>query len=57
MHWLGLAGMPRRIPDYPDTFAFWNRVWSWGSFISIIGVALFFYILFRVFSDQKNIQR
>jgi cytochrome c oxidase subunit 1 len=57
MHWLGLAGMPRRIPDYPDTFAFWNRVCSWGSFISIIGVALFFYILFRVFSDQKNIQR
>jgi cytochrome c oxidase subunit 1 len=47
--------MPRRIPDYPDAFAFWNYVATFGSYISVVGLVLFFYILFRVFSDRENI--
>jgi cytochrome c oxidase subunit 1 len=32
MHFLGLAGMPRRIPDYAQQFADWNMLASIGAF-------------------------
>ena len=45
MHFLGLAGMPRRIPDYPNAYEGWNTIASFGSTISAIGGLLFIYIL------------
>lgn len=46
MHFLGLAGMPRRIPDYPDCYHLWNTVSTWGSFLTGLGLLLFFYIIY-----------
>jgi cytochrome c oxidase subunit 1 len=54
MHFLGIAGMPRRIPDYPDAYSFFNYVASFGSYISVVGLILFFYILFKVFSEKRS---
>jgi cytochrome c oxidase subunit 1 len=42
-HFLGLAGMPRRIPDYPDAHALWNSVSSYGSIVTIFSLFLFLY--------------
>ena len=53
-HFLGLAGMPRRIPDYPDAFSGWNAVSSFGSLISVIATVLFGYIIFDIFANQPT---
>ena len=45
MHFLGIAGMPRRIPDFPDEFAGWNSVASFGSLVSVCSVAVFIYLV------------
>ncbi|HEX9568950.1 MAG TPA: cytochrome c oxidase subunit I [Rhodospirillales bacterium] len=55
MHFLGLAGMPRRIPDYPDAYAGWNMVASIGSYISAVGVVLFLYICWRTFTAGARV--
>src|SRR5216117_222454 len=42
MHFLGLAGMPRRVPDYAQQFADWNMVASIGAFGFGLSQILFF---------------
>ena len=54
MHFLGLAGMPRRYVDYPDAFAGWNMVASIGSYISTIGVIVFFVVIFEAFRSKRS---
>jgi cytochrome c oxidase subunit 1 len=49
-HFLGLAGMPRRIPDYPDSFAGWNYISSFGSIVSVVASCLFIYIIYNSFT-------
>jgi cytochrome c oxidase subunit 1 len=40
-HFLGLAGMPHRIADYPDAFAYWNWWSSLGAYITTAGTLVF----------------
>ena len=56
-HFLGLQGMPRRISDYPDAFAGWNLVSSFGSIISVIATWLFLYMLYVQLVEGKATSR
>lgn len=51
MHFLGPAGMPRRIPDHPDIYSLWNYISSLGSLISVSGPIVFFMIVIDIYSD------
>jgi cytochrome c oxidase subunit 1 len=53
MHFLGLSGMPRRIPDYPDAFAGWNAISSYGSYLSVIGAVFFFYVVYKTLTGNQ----
>jgi len=53
-HFLGLSGMPRQIPDYPEAYAGWNYVSSVGSLITMFATFLFIYIVFYAFMKGKE---
>ena len=52
-HFLGLQGMPRRIVDYPDAFAFWNHVSSMGNLVSMAGFGIFIVVLVEAFVRRR----
>ncbi|WP_119300357.1 cytochrome c oxidase subunit I [Dongia deserti] len=53
-HFLGLQGMPRRYPDYPEAFTFWNQLSSIGSYISAVATVWFIGVaLYTVFAGRK----
>jgi len=54
MHFLGLSGMPRRYPDYPEAFSYWNEIATRGYEIMAVGVLIFFINVFwSLFAGRK----
>lgn len=54
-HFLGLAGIPRRYSDYPDSFRRINVISSFGASIRIIGVCLFIIIVVERLATQRSV--
>ncbi|MBA2920792.1 cytochrome c oxidase subunit I [Sphingomonas sp. MAH-20] len=54
MHFLGMQGMPRRYPDYPDAYTYYNHLASIGYAIMAFSMAVFFVNLFwSLFAGRK----
>jgi cytochrome c oxidase subunit 1 len=54
MHYLGQDGMPRRIPDYPDAYAGYNEMASWGYAIMAVGMLFFFVnVIWSLFAGKR----
>jgi len=54
MHWLGVAGMPRRIPDYPDAYYTFNKIASWGAEISAFSLVIFVFVVLEALALSGN---
>jgi len=53
-HFLGLQGMQRRVPDYADAFALWNKVSSIGYVVTLVGTVVFFVMLADIFLRRRK---
>ncbi|MEH3066423.1 MAG: cytochrome c oxidase subunit I [Methylobacterium radiotolerans] len=54
MHFLGLAGMPRRYADYPDAFAQWHKVSTYGGHIFALGMFVFVIGVILAFRSKER---
>jgi cytochrome c oxidase subunit 1 len=54
MHFLGLAGMPRRIPDYALQFTDFNQLCTIGAFIFGFAQLIFLYIIYKACTSKRK---
>lgn len=54
-HFLGIAGIPRRYPDYPTCYYFFNKISSWGSVASFVRLIGFLFIIWEGFIRQRSL--
>ncbi|TXM69531.1 cytochrome c oxidase subunit I [Methylobacterium sp. WL103] len=54
MHFLGLAGMPRRYADYPEAFAGWHKVSTYGGHIFGLGMMVFVIGVILAFRSKER---
>jgi cytochrome c oxidase subunit 1 len=52
MHFLGLAGFPRRIPDYPQGYSGWSAIMTNGSILTTISLLILLYLVATALSDK-----
>ena len=56
-HFLGMQGMPRRYIDYPEGFALWNKVSSYGYYITLVAMLIWVVVEIEAFLNRKSASR
>ncbi|OZA94350.1 cytochrome c oxidase subunit I [Altererythrobacter sp. H2] len=54
MHFLGLQGMPRRYPDYPEAYSYWNEIATIGYTVMAVSMVVFFVNMIYAFVAGKK---
>jgi cytochrome c oxidase subunit 1 len=54
MHFLGLAGMPRRIPDYALQFVEFNQIASVGAFVFGTSQLIFLFVVIQTIRGKSK---
>lgn len=54
MHFLGLNGMARRVPDYPDQYSTIHFICSVGALSSYLSLLYFFFIIYKSFVERYS---
>jgi hypothetical protein len=57
MLWLGYAGMPRRVLDYPASMGGWHSIASAGHLLSVAGLLSFFVMIFDSLRARRAVTR
>ena len=55
-HFLGRQGMPRRYIDYPEAYALWNEVSTYGAFLSFASFLFFIGVVFYTLFAGKRVE-
>ena len=55
-HFLGRQGMPRRYIDYPEAYALWNEVSTYGAFLSVASFLFFIGVVFYTLYAGKRVE-
>jgi cytochrome c oxidase subunit 1 len=54
MHFLGLAGLPRRVPDYPAGYTYWNQFMTLGSILTIMSLIILFGLIYSTLNKSNK---
>jgi len=53
-HFLGMQHMPRRYVDYPEAYAYWNKISTMGAWVTMTGVLVFLIWVIEAFIVKRK---